>query len=74
MSGQFRFSPLNLKGNERPKISTVEHLCNLPGCFKYIEPGEWMVRWGSFDLHADCAARWCDDRGIGHRYAEKEKA
>ena len=71
MSGQFKFSPLNLKGNEHPKISGSDHLCNLPGCFRYINAGDWMVRYGTFDLHVDCATEWCNERGVDAGYRSK---
>ena len=71
MSAQHRFSPLNLKGNERPRVSTTDHLCNLPGCFRYIDAGDWMIRWGSFDLHVDCAEKWCGQNGKEANYDPK---
>lgn len=71
MSAQHRFSPLNLKGNERPRISATDHLCNLPGCFKYIDAGDWMIRWGSFDLHVNCAEQWCNQNGKEPNYDTK---
>lgn len=65
---QFRYAPLNLKGREKVFTSSLDHLCSMPGCFKYINAGEQMVRWGSYDLHVSCAAKWCDINQIEVAY------
>lgn len=65
---QYKFRPLTLTGRGKPRMATCDHLCKMPGCWKYINAGENMVRWGSFELHVACAAAWCDARGIEHIY------
>lgn len=69
---QYRYSTLALKGKEKPMVSSMDHLCNLPGCFKYINAGDWMVRVksGGYDLHVDCAEKWCNEHGIDANYKE----
>lgn len=74
MSMQFRFKPLTLNGKNKVIVAPTDRLCTMPGCFKYINAGEDMVRWGSYDIHTACAARWCDQRGVEHEYSIKEKA
>lgn len=71
MTRQNKFKPLTLKGNEKPRIAPTDRLCNMPGCFKYIDMGEWMVRWGTFDVHVSCAGSWCNERGVEHQYDQK---
>lgn len=62
--GQYNFAPLNLKGNERIRMSMTDHICNMHGCYKYINAGDDMIRWGSFDLHPGCAVKWCESHDI----------
>lgn len=66
--GQTRFSPLNLKGNEKIRMAPTDRLCNLAGCNKYIDAGTDFIRWGSFSLHVGCATFWCEKNGKEHNY------
>lgn len=62
--GQTRFQPLRLTGREKVRVAPTDRLCQQRGCNKYINAGEPMVRWGSFDLHVDCAVKWCNINGV----------
>lgn len=72
--GETRFKPLALRGKERVKVSSLDRLCNLPGCNKYISAGEGYIHWGSFDLHVSCATDWCNLNGVEHTYSAKENS
>lgn len=68
--GQTRFQPLRLRGNEKPRTAPIDRLCNAQGCNHYIDAGDQMIRWGSFDLHIECAIAWCEKNGVEYRYVE----
>ena len=72
--GETRFKPLALNGKQKVTVAPTDRLCTMPGCFKYINAGDNMVRWASYDVHTACAAKWCDERGIDHEYSIKENA
>lgn len=65
---QTRFKPLTLRGREKTLVSTLDRLCNMPGCNKYINAGDDFVRWGSYQLHVNCAGAWCANNGVEANY------
>ena len=67
-----RFKPLDLSGRNKGKVmrSSLDHMCNMDGCWKYIDAGETMIRWNTFDLHVACARAWCTTRGVEENYEE----
>lgn len=62
--GQSKFKTLRLTGREKPRTAPLARLCDLRGCNTYINAGEEMIRWGTYDLHVDCAVTWCKGHGI----------
>lgn len=62
--GETRFKPLALRGKEKTVVSSLDRLCSLPGCNKYIDAGTSYVRWNTFDLHVSCATDWCNLNGV----------
>lgn len=59
-----------VKGVKGRKVFTTnfDQLCTLPGCYKYIQRGEKMVRYGTYDMHVDCAAEWLESQGVESAY------
>ena len=60
-----KFKVLALRGNEKVRTAELTHLCK---CTRFIQPGEQMVRWNSYDLHLGCAQKWCASNGVEADY------
>lgn len=49
-------------------VTNFDQLCKMPGCNKYIQRGESMVRYGTYDLHVECATKWLESQGEEAEY------
>lgn len=69
MTFETRFAPLSqFSDRGKPQVATSDRLCKMPKCNKYINAGEVMVRWGTFDFHPQCAQDYCDANGYEVNY------
>lgn len=73
MGRQKDFKVLSLRGTEVVTTSSVTHLCNHPGCWKFIEPGEKLIslRNDNLSIRVECAEAWCDRNGVEAMFKEK---
>lgn len=67
-----RFKPLDLSGRNKGRVmrSSMDHMCNMDGCWKYIDAGTVMIRWNTFDMHVGCAKDWCARNRVEEDYDE----
>lgn len=63
-----KYASLSLKGNEVVQYAELTNLCQ---CGKFIEPGDLTVRSKTYQLHRDCAQKWCDTNSVESDYPIK---